>query len=75
MKLLGPGLAALLFLMIGFACLFWPENVRQFVLDATNDSPSLFFMKWRIYIWFLRFFGFITVLACAAILLLISQLD
>ena len=74
-NLLFAAVVAGAFLFIGFACVFRPESVRQFVLDATNDSPFLFFMKSRIYLWFLRFVGFMVVLATAAVLLLLSQAD
>jgi uncharacterized membrane protein len=74
-NLLFAAVVAAAFLSIGFACVFWPERVWQFYLDASNDSPFLFFMKSRIYLWYLRFIGLIAILACTAVLILLSQAE
>jgi hypothetical protein len=65
--------ALLLFLLFGVVCIFWAEKVQQFYLTATGDSPFLFFMKSRVYTWFVRFFGLMAVLASTIVLFLIVR--
>ena len=71
---------ALIFLVIGIVCLFWPERIQQFGLDyyldhktAAKLNPFLDWMKTRGYILSLRIIGVMAIGASGLTLFVIVR--
>lgn len=61
-------LAFLFFLLVGLACLVFPEKVQAFGLKRNTKfwgfpNPFLGWMKTQEYLWMLRILGFVSTLA------------
>jgi len=71
---------AIIFLVIGVVCLFWPERIQQFGLDyyashraAARLNPFLDWMKTRGYIVSLRIIGVMAIGASGLTLFVIVR--